>query len=120
MSTPTDAHCSFDGHLNEAYAGIMSDPARIPNRRPRPAPEVARGDELAGRTTPQPGLVILARMIARLHSRAVATEEGFSQEPGEDASKDTAKRQTHGKGTRRGRIRKSNMHTSALARGEDE
>ena len=97
----------------------MSDPARIQNRRQRPAPQSASGDGLADITTPEPGLAILARIIARLHSRAVATESGLSEEPGEDTSKDTAKRKPHGKGNRRRRIRKSNMHTS-LARGKDE
>jgi hypothetical protein len=71
-------------------------------------------------TTPQSGLVILARIIARLHSRAVATETGLSQDPGEDAPEDPARCQPNGKGNRTRRIRKSNMHTSGLARGKDE
>lgn len=98
----------------------MSGPARILNRRHRSTPRSTSSDELADMTTPQPGLAILARIIARLHGRAVATETGLSQDPGENASKDPAKRQPNGKGNRRRRIRKSNMHTSGLARGKDE
>lgn len=120
LSTPYDAPLSFDGHLNEVQAGIMSGPARILNRRHRSTPQATSDDELADMTTPQPGLAILARIIVRLHSRAVATKTGLSQDPGEDAPKDPSKCQPNGKGNRRRRIRKSNMHTSGLARGKDE
>ena len=98
----------------------MSGPARILNPRHSSTPQATSGDELADMTTLQPGLAILARIIVRLHSRAVATETGLSQDPGEDASKDPAKCQPNGKGDRRRRIEKSNMPTSGLARGKDE